>query len=519
MNIIVAEQLCFRPPLPIIYGCKDYRVQRQLFERIDEILRQSGADNQFLEISLRSFLQPQPSQAHHAEDFEQENGPPLTPLDEYGKVTPAWIRHTRRALRVNIARILLDLPFRRMSARLADSPLLQWFCEIGEFGAVRAPSKSTVHRYANWVAGEELRPLINSIITQATMPASTQEPQPLALVEPVDLGSAWLDATCLKANIHYPIDWVLLRDSTRSLMKATLLIRRHGLKERMPQRPEDFLRDMNKLAMEMTHTRRQKNAPKARKQILRTMAKLEKRTRSHAQRHRDALAERWEETDLTKAQAWQIIRRIDAIIEQLPQAVHQARERIIGGRQVASKDKILSLFETEINVVVRGKADAEVEFGNVLWLVEQRQGLLIDWKLHKDPVADNAAQPFTQCLDRVREVTGDRLQELWTDRGMDTAQNRRKLAEHGIFNGLCPKSVDELKEKMKQEHYATGQRRRASTEGRIGLFKNNFLGKPLRSKGFPNRENAVAWAVLTHNLWVLARLPRDENVAKVALAA
>ena len=35
---------------------------------------------------------------------------------------------------------------------------------------------------------------------------------------------------CLKADIHFPVDWVLLRDGVRTLMKATLLIRKAGLR-------------------------------------------------------------------------------------------------------------------------------------------------------------------------------------------------------------------------------------------------------------------------------------------------
>ena len=64
------------------------------------------------------------------------------------------------------------------------------------------------------------------------------------------------------------------------------------------------------------------------------------------------------------------------IIEALPAAVKQARERIIGGRQVANDEKILSLFEPHIHVIVRGKAGEEVEFGNLLVLGEQIDGML-----------------------------------------------------------------------------------------------------------------------------------------------
>ena len=50
-------------------------------------------------------------------------------------------------------------------------------------------------------------------------------------------GDIYLDSTCLKSDIHSSVDWVLLRDAARTLMKATVIIRKHGLKNRMPQEP------------------------------------------------------------------------------------------------------------------------------------------------------------------------------------------------------------------------------------------------------------------------------------------
>jgi hypothetical protein len=53
------------------------------------------------------------------------------------------------------------------------------------------------------------------------------------------------------------------------------------------------------------------------------------------------------------------------------------------------------------------------------------------------------------------------------------------------------------------------QQRRSQTEARISIFKNGFLGSPLLSKGHENQSREVAWSVLAHNLWVIARLPQD----------
>ena len=66
------------------------------------------------------------------------------------------------------------------------------------------------------------------------------------------MNTVWNDSTVVKANIHFPVDWVLLVDAVRTLMKATTLIRREGLKIRMND-PEIFRSKMNKLAIEPEH--------------------------------------------------------------------------------------------------------------------------------------------------------------------------------------------------------------------------------------------------------------------------
>ena len=67
-----------------------------------------------------------------------------------------------------------------------------------------------------------------------------------------------------------------------------------------------------------------------------------------------------------------VLARIDTVLKLLPQAQKQAHERIIGERQVPNGEKILSLYDTAVRVIVRGKAGAEVEFGNSVSLAEKR---------------------------------------------------------------------------------------------------------------------------------------------------
>ena len=62
-----------------------------------------------------------------------------------------------------------------------------------------------------------------------------------------------------------------------------------------------------------------------------------------------------------------------------------------------------------------------------------------------------------------------------------------------------------------------GLKRRAGTEARIKIITQDFMGDKPRAKGFDNRQMMVGWAVLVHNLWVVARLPEQEpELAKAA---
>jgi len=158
-------------------------------------------------------------------------------------------------------------------------------------------------------------------------------------------------------------------------------------------------------------------------------------------------------------------------------------------------------------VIVRHKAGAEVEFGNTLLIGEGRQGVILDWELFKE-VAPSDARLVSRSLQRVEQNLAIHVAAVAADRGFDSESNQQFLKERKTYNGICPRSVKELKQRKMSWKFTGLQCRRSQCEGRIGIVKNNFLGQPLRSKGFASRELAVSWAVLTHNLWVIARLPQ-----------
>ena len=474
--------------LPTIEGNVDYRNLREQFQRIDQLLRQSGLEREFIQSDLDQWSRGHKRVTARAQRTRQF--------------------HSQRALRCNLARILLHEDYRGFAARLADSPLLQHFCLLSQL-TVQVPSKSTLQRYDQWWEESQVAGPIHQLLV-----LGAQNPGRLDLDQALDLNCCFLDTTCVEVNIHYPVDWVLLRDGTRTLMKAVSLIRQQGLKQRMEE-PEVFISRVNKLCIQMTHAWNHVDGQKQRKQTLRKMDRVVGTVRRHAQRYRDLLEKQWEQTQWTRAQADQVLGRMDQVLQQLPEARRQARERILAGRLVDNADKILSLYEPDVQVIVRKKAGAPVEFGNTLLLGENPQGVILDWELFKDSApADSKLLPGS--VGRMEKIYGP-LKAVGADRGFDNRDNREGLAEDGIYNGVCPRSPKALKARMRSPKFRKLQRRRAQTEARIGIIKNVFLrGRP-RCKGFANRKLTITWTVLVHNLWVLARLPR-KAAAKAAAA-
>jgi hypothetical protein len=441
----------------------------------------------FVEKALQDWLKPRPA-----------SRPPTARQQQQFQL------RSRRALRCTILRTLLQEDYRGFSCALAGSPLYQWFCLVDALDEVRVPSKSELQRFAHWLEAAQMSQMIERLLLAGMNPAG-----PLDLKEPVNLEEYFVDTTAIKANVHFPVDWVLLRDATRTLMKAVTLIRREGLKTRM-EPPSEFLRRITRLCIEMTHSRRKPESRKERKRILRAMKKLVKVVGRHARKHRDLLDREWEKTDWSRRQAEQVLRRMDQVLELLPRAQKQAHERIIGERKVANAEKILSLYEPDIQVLVRGNAGAEVEFGNKLLLGENKQGIIFDYQLWRESAPADSST-LVESLERVVVGLNRKIGAVGGDRGFACKANSGGLAWAEIFDGLCPRSPAALKERMKEPRFVRMQRRRSQTEGRISILQRGFLGWSMRAKGFAHRESALAWGVLTHNLWMLARLKRDKK--------
>lgn len=148
MTTIIEAQEQFRRVLPQVEGCKDYREEARLLERVDRILLASGLERKFVGLSVQGW-----------EKRAAEAGARVS-----AAARSRHVRHSERALRCMVLKMLIKGGYREVSARLAHSPLYRWFCRLEDFEVIRVPGKSTLNDYAHWLPAQEMEEVLTTLI-------------------------------------------------------------------------------------------------------------------------------------------------------------------------------------------------------------------------------------------------------------------------------------------------------------------------------------------------------------------
>ena len=487
-DLALAVQQEVRLALPRVSENVDYEYMERMLNTIDEALRTSGIEDRFILGAVDAAA--------------SDSGQPLS-----DKHLARLQKFAKRSLRCNVARLLCEESFRYFSVHLADSYLLRRFCLYDGLDDQSA-SKSTLQRMFTQTSEAEVRSLVTALVAQA---GSVDDDGAAALgtADPLSLSNAYIDTTCLPLDIHYPTDWVLLRDLTRSIVQRIEVIRGHGIRCRI-RTPSSFVSEMNAMCIAMAAASRRGGRKKERKRVLRRMKKHLKTVCQHGRRYLNALERRWTRIGLSKQQKGHIAKRLSTLLDLAPRAIKQAHERIIGERSVENDEKLLSIYEPHARVYVRGKAGANCEFGLQCLIAESSDGLIMDWHLPGDHIVPDT-KALVPSVQRMIDAYGEStLESVITDRGFTSHHNTAVLADMDIVDFTLPRNPQELQQRMTDPIFAEHHRRRAQTEARIGIFKNQFTGSKIPAKGLANQRTHVAWAALAHNLWVIARIVESD---------
>jgi IS5 family transposase len=194
--------------------------------------------------------------------------------------------------------------------------------------------------------------------------------------------------------------------------------------------------------------------------------------------------------------------QVGEFLPRLGQAIRQAWRRVLNGEAVPAKEKLVSLFEPQAQIVPRHKAGQEVEFGRKIRLDEVEGGIVTAYRVVEQGGGQDYAQ-LAECLAAHRRLFGRAPRLLAADRGFSTPGNEQLAKESGVervcvpFAGRAPPGRQRSE---KERWFREGYRFRAGIEGRVHALRRDFGLRRCRYRGAGGMGRWVGWGVLAHNL-------------------
>lgn len=393
-------------------------------------------------------------------------------------------------LRLALVQQIEGLSFRKVIVQVDDSKMLSFFCRFYDDPVISHSKYATL---VNMIAPQTWEK-INAIIVEFARDKKGFKGKKLRI-----------DTTAVETDIHYPTDSALLCDCVRVFSR--------------------LIGQVRKIDAELVGVRRARlrDAKRLAQKIARGGKSLHQATRKKWYGQLIVATERmmaWASEVQAKIDAGQgrVTRNLDRIELQalaaeiahyLPlagQCVHQARERVLNETSVPNAEKIFSIFEPHTELLIRGKAGKDVEFGHMVELQQIEGGLITHYTVH----ALRPAEPplLEKAIARHAGIFGHAPAVCASDKGFYSREAVEKAAKLGVEKVCVPKKGrrnDEEETREKSRWFKLAQAFRAGIEGTISVLKRVFGWWRCLREGFAHFESWAGTGVLAHNLVLLAR--------------
>ena len=182
----------------------------------------------------------------------------------------------------------------------------------------------------------------------------------------------------------------------------------------------------------------------------------------------------------------------------------QASERVLKGCVVSNEDKLFSIFEPHTELLKRGKAGKDIEFGHMIQIQQVGGKFISDYEVFEkkptEPSLVAIALKSHKALFGHLPVSIAADKGYWSKDVIDDARGVRIIS--------IPKKGRRNSAEEEREHdplFRIAQKFRAGVEGSISFLKRCLRLARCMNKGWQNYVSTVGATVLAHNLLVLAR--------------
>lgn len=185
--------------------------------------------------------------------------------------------------------------------------------------------------------------------------------------------------------------------------------------------------------------------------------------------------------------------------------IWQATERVIHDRPVPNEKKLFSIFEPHTELLIRGKAGKNIEFGHMIQIQQTGEKFITDYEVFEyKPAEPTLLRP---ALRAHKALFGFLPDSLAADKGYWSGDEFERIQGQVEIVSI-PKKGRRNDEEEKREFdplFRLAQAFRAGVEGSISFLKR-FLGLArCLNNGWRHYVSTVGATVFAHNLLVLAR--------------
>ncbi len=308
-----------------------------------------------------------------------------------------------------------------------------------------------------------------------------------------------LDSTVVETNIHTPSDSTLLWDGVRVITRWLF-----DGKKFTPQptyRFSDHRRVMKKRLLTIQNTR----SKKTRESAYRDMLEYAYRVCTYGKEAAEELYEYKGETDpLEVFRARDLADKIARAVILLNKVIDQTHRRVLKNEKVAASEKVVSLFQTHTDIIVKSRR--KTEYGHKVFVVGGASNLIIDCLIERGNPADSAC--FKKLLDRQHQYYGRPPRQTTADGGFASKDNVSYAKDSSVKDVVFSKKRGLVVKEMAKSNWVYRRLKnfRAGIEANISTLKRSYGLSRCNWSGWEGFKQYVWSAIVSYNLMVIARM-------------
>jgi transposase, IS5 family len=425
----------------------------------------------------------QPYRAH----FDPIGGRPSTPIEVYLRMM--FLKHRYR------------LGYETLCREVGDSISWSRFCRI-PFGS-SVPHPTTLMKITTRCGEATIKELNDSLLKKAND------------ARVLKLDKVRADSTVVEANVSYPTDSGLLARAIARI--ACLVIAIHNAGGATRTRLRDRRRGAGRRARSIAAHLKMRNDD-ARLEVRRITSELADLAETAAA---EAIAvvvnarrKLIREGMAASCKLGCLVGELETLLRRTTQVVAQTRTRLSGETPDGST-RLVSLHDPDARPIAKGRLGRPVEFGFKAHVVDNSQGIVLDYQVHIGNPPDAPMLP--KAIARIKKLLGRVPRKATADRAYGEAGIDEELKALGIKTVVIPRKGKPNAARREVEHtrgFRNLVKWRTGSEGRISHLKHRCQWNRTLLDGIDGADTWCGLGVLVQNAVKIAPLLDAKTTAQ-----